>query len=110
LARLWDWPSLAPADLEETLECYAIALLLGFRGRLAAPGQEEARDRLLVAAAAVFAARPPTVFNAPPVAEPEKAPAFSESRRDIWFLILIPALLTLAVFLKGVLAVESLPF
>jgi type VI protein secretion system component VasF len=111
LARLWGYPGQAPAGLEQTLECYALALALGFRGRLAAPGQEEAAASLLAVASDWLTSRRPLIAEE---ASPEPAPApvasFWERHRAFFWHGLVPALITLAVFLKGLAVVESLPF
>jgi type VI protein secretion system component VasF len=112
LARLWRDKGEGPKGLDAALDCYALALLLGFRGRLADPAQAEA-ERALLAAAAAFLTnrRPPPGVLSPIRAVPKIAPpSFWERNRSVIVHGLLPALVALAVFLKGAAVVESLPF
>ncbi|MDR1608890.1 MAG: DotU family type IV/VI secretion system protein [Deltaproteobacteria bacterium] len=107
LARIWSGAP-GPQSLEETLECYALALLLGFRGRLATKGQEGAQAALLaVAAEKITAAHPLIQETAAPADQPK--PAFWGGQAAYLWHGLLPALLTALVFWRGLMIIESLP-
>ncbi|MDR1872148.1 MAG: DotU family type IV/VI secretion system protein [Deltaproteobacteria bacterium] len=111
LARLWVLNDSGPPNLEAILESYALALVLGFRGRLAAPGLEETLAALLtVAREKLTVSHPLAPEIRPVIAGPSFRPAFWERNQALLWHGLLPALLTLVVFWRGAAIVKSLPF
>jgi type VI protein secretion system component VasF len=111
LARWWALPGEGPKSLNEALEVFALALALGFRGRLAEPGQAEAAEALLEVATEWLRGRHPRTSEKtlPPGWWPDPPSLWERGWSWAW-LALPPALLTLLVFWRSQRIIDSLLF